>query len=161
MATPITIGEILAGKLIPYFILGMGTMLLCVGIAVLGFNVPFQGSFLILLAISSLFLIASLSLGLLISTIARNQFIASQASLYIGFLPAFLLSGFIFEIQSMPLVLQGVTYLLPPRYYVSSLKTLFLTGNVPDLLFYDSLGIFVIACFLIFIVVKKTRKRLD
>lgn len=161
LATPVSIAEILMGKLLPYYFLGLCSLLLCVGIAVLGFHVPFEGSFILLLLISSLFLIASLSLGLLISTLSRNQFLASQAALNSAFLPAFLLSGFIFEIHSMPQVLQYITYIFPPRYFVSSLKMIFLTGDAYEVLFYNSLGIFLIACVLIFFVAKNTRKRLD
>lgn len=159
--TPLSIQEILLGKLIPYFLLGIGSLLVCFAFAVLLFKVPFRGSFGLLLLISSVFLFTSLSLGLLISITARNQFVASQAALYSAFLPAFLLSGFIFELKSMPVVLQGVTYLIPARYFVTCLQTLFLTGNVYSLLLFNTLGIALIGSFFFILNMRKIRKRLD
>lgn len=161
MATSVTIGEILWGKIIPYFILGLGSMVVCVMFAVFIFNVPFRGSLSLLLLVASIFLATSLSLGLLISTLARNQFVASQGALYTAFLPAFMLSGFIFEIQNMPIIIQGLTYLMPARYFVNSLQTLFLAGDVYPLIWKDCVGIMIIGLVLIMIVRRKIRKRLD
>ncbi len=161
MSTPITIFEIILGKLVPYFVLGLGAMSVCVLFSVVIFDVPFRGSVLLLLGVSSLFLYAALSLGLLISTISRNQFVASQASLYAAFLPAFLLSGFLFEIKSMPTVIQGLTYVLPARYFVNTLQTLFLAGDVTKLIIVDAVGIISIGSVFVFVILKKTRKRLD
>jgi ABC-2 type transport system permease protein len=161
MATPVTIGEIMWGKIIPYFILGLCSMLVCVVLAVFVFNVPLRGSIWMLGFVSSLFLATSLSLGLLISTLAKNQFVASQGALYTAFLPAFVLSGFIFEIQSMPTIIQIFTYILPARYFVNSLQTLFLTGDVLPLIFRNCFGIVLIGSFFLFMVRRKIRKRLD
>ena len=99
MATPVGVSEFLLGKLIPYFLLGMGAMGLSATAAVFVFDVPFRGSIPMLLVVSATFLVTMLPLGLLISTLARNQFVASQAALVAAFLPAFELSGFIFEIE--------------------------------------------------------------
>ena len=123
LATPITPGELLAGKIVPYFALGMTAMALSVAVTVFGFGVPFRGSRLALLAISSAYIAVMLALGLLISTLAKNQFAASQAALIAGFLPAFELSGFIFEIDSMPAPIRLLASVLPPRYFVSSMQT--------------------------------------
>ena len=113
--------------------------------AVVVFGIPFRGSFLVLAAISSAFLAAMLPLGLLISTVTRNQFAASQAALVSAFLPAFELSGFIFEIDSMPAPIRLFTYVLPARYFVSSLQTLFLAGDVASVLVPDTLALLTIA----------------
>ena len=102
LVTPVAMREILLGKLIPYFVLGMGGMALSVAMAVWLFDVPLRGSLLVLLLASSLFLLAALGMGLLISIVARNQFVAGQVAIIVTFLPAFLLSGFIFDIGSMP-----------------------------------------------------------
>ena len=102
MVTPIRIGELMVGKLVPYFILGMGGMLLSVAMALWLFDVPLRGSFWALTAASALFMMVALGMGLLISVVARNQFVAGQISILITFLPAFILSGFIFQISSMP-----------------------------------------------------------
>ncbi|EQD51782.1 ABC-2 type transporter, partial [mine drainage metagenome] len=96
MASPVSMGEILLGKLVPYFVLGMGGMLLSVAMAVWLFAVPLVGSFWLLVACSALFLLVALSMGLLISTLAKNQFVAAQVAVIVTFLPAFILSGFIF-----------------------------------------------------------------
>lgn len=161
LVTPLRVSEILLGKLIPYFILGIGSLLVCLLLSIFIFDVPFRGSLWLLLLVSSLFLISALGLGLLISTLAKNQFIASQAALYSAFLPAFLLSGFIFEIESMPIFLQKITFLLPARYFVQSLKTLFLAGDVYTLIAFNSLGIIIMGSLFLFIAKTKIRKRLD
>ena len=161
LVTPLRVSEILLGKLVPYFILGIGSLLVCLLLSILVFSVPFRGSLWLLLLVSSLFLISALGLGLLISTLAKNQFIASQAALYSAFLPAFLLSGFIFEIESMPDALQKVTFILPARYFVQSLKTLFLAGDVYTLIALNASGIILMGALFLFIAKTKIRKRLD
>jgi ABC-2 type transport system permease protein len=114
-----------------------------------------------MLLVGSLFLLAALSLGLLISTLARNQFIAAQTSIFTAFLPAFLLSGMIFELSSMPLPLQIISRLFTARYLVSSMQTLFLVGDVYSIVFMDCLSIMLIIAVLTFFIVKNTRKKLD
>ncbi len=130
MATPVTAAELLAGKILPYFALGMISMTLCVLLAVFGFGVPFRGSIAALYALSAAFLMPSLGQGLLISAATKNQFLASQLALLSGFLPSFLLSGFLFEINSMPQPIQWLTVLVPARYLIPSLQTVFLAGDV-------------------------------
>jgi ABC-2 type transport system permease protein len=122
-ATPIKMREIILSKLITYFILGIGGMLLSVVTAIWLFRVPLRGSFIILFITSSLFLLVALGMGLLISSITKKQFVASQIAIITTYLPAFLLSGFIFDIASMPLVVQGITYVLAARYFVAILQT--------------------------------------
>lgn len=161
MSTPVTIIEILVGKLIPYYILGMGSMTFCVCIAVFLYNVPLRGSFWVLALVSSMFLFSALGLGLFISTISRNQFAASQAAIVTAFLPAFILSGFLFEIDSMPVLIRGLTYVLPARYFVSSLQTLFLVGNVWSLILYDLIPMILIGLIFFLLTASKTKKRLD
>ncbi len=161
MSTPVHIFEILLGKVIPYFVLGMSSMLMCVFIAVFFYGVPLRGSFFLLIVISGIFLVSSLGLGLFISTVSRNQFAASQASIFAAFLPAFMLSGFIFEIASMPLPIRMITYILPARYFVSSLQTLFLVGNVWSLLLYDALAMIGIGMVIFIATARRTVKRLD
>src|SRR5690606_11582134 len=94
------------------------------------FDVPLRGSFAVLFAASALFLLVALGMGLLISTVAKNQFVAGQVAIIVTFLPAFMLSGFIFDINSMPAPVQAITYLIAARYFVAILHTLFLAGNV-------------------------------
>jgi ABC-2 type transport system permease protein len=161
MTTPVGVSEFLLGKLIPYFLLGMGAMSLAATAAVWVFNVPFRGSIPMLLAVTALFLLTMLPQGLLISTVTRNQFVASQAALIAAFLPAFELSGFIFEISSMPPAIRILTYFLPARYYVTSLQTLFLAGDVLPVLLPAMATLATIAAILLSLLVYKTRMRLE
>jgi ABC-2 type transport system permease protein len=129
ISTPVHPLEVLAGKLAPYFVIGMVDAALCVGIAVWWFSVPFRGSLAALLAASALFLAAVLLLGFLISARAGSQLAASQFAIILTFLPSFLLSGFAFPIEQMPAVVRAITVAIPARYYVVILKGLFLKGN--------------------------------
>jgi ABC-2 type transport system permease protein len=129
MATPVTAAELLAGKILPYFLLGLAAMTLCVLLAVFLFAVPFRGSIVALYVLSAAFLVPALGQGLLISAATRNQFLASQLAMISGFLPSFLLSGFLFEINSMPTIIQWITAILPARYFIPSLLTVFLAGD--------------------------------
>jgi len=161
MATPIQKSEIILGKLIPYFLLGLGSMILCLLIATLLFDVPFRGSFFVLLLSTSIFLVAALSQGLLISTLTRNQMVAGQIAVITGFVPSFMLTGFIFELQSMPTWLQIVSYILPARYFIAILKTSFLTGTVWELLIPNLLCLSFIAGVFLLVVAHLMNKRVD
>jgi ABC-2 type transport system permease protein len=161
MVTPVTIPDILLGKLIPYFLLGMGGMSLSVAMAVWLFQVPLRGSLAALFAVSALFLIVALGMGLLISTAAKDQFVAGQIAIIATFLPAFILSGFIFDIGSMPALIQGVTHFIAARYFVAILQTLFLAGNVWPLIAINSLALLIMAFAFLALVRWRTRKRLQ
>jgi ABC-2 type transport system permease protein len=128
--TPVEKDEILLGKTIPYFVLGIIGLTLCLLAAKFLFNVPIRGSVAVLVAVSMLYLLVALGIGLLISVATKSQFVASQITLLITFLPAFMLSGFIFDVRSMPTGVRLLTYALPARYYVTLLQTLFLAGDV-------------------------------
>ena len=161
MVTPIRIGELVAGKLIPYFILGMGGMLLSVVMALWLFDVPLRGSFWALTAASALFMLVSLGMGLLISVVAKNQFVAGQISIIITFLPAFILSGFIFQISSMPAAIQVITHIIPARYYVAILQTLFLAGDIWPIVLSNSAALVVMMVIFLGLARRKMQKRLD
>ena len=128
--TPVRPGEILLGKTIPYFVLGMIGLVLCLISAKFLFHVPFRGSVVVLIGVSMLYLLVALALGLLISSALKSQFVASQITLLVTFLPAVMLSGFLFDLRSLPAVVQLITYLLPARYYVTLLQTIFLVGDI-------------------------------
>lgn len=134
ISTPVTRLEIILGKLVPYFFIGLLDTALCAMIGRWWFHVPFRGAPLLLLAASSLFLIVVLGLGFLISVVAKSQLVASQVALVATFLPAFLLSGFMFAIANMPYAIQLFTYIIPARYYVAILQALFLKGVGPEIL---------------------------
>ena len=161
LVTPVRVREILLGKLIPYFLLGMGGLLLSVAMTVFLFDVPLRGSLWVLLGTSALFLLAALGMGLLISTVARDQFIAGQVAILSTFLPAFLLSGFIFDIGSMPAPIQVITHAIAARYFVAILQTVFLAGNVWSVIGVNALALVLIAALFLTLVRRRTRKRLD
>lgn len=160
MATPVTMPELIFGKLIPYFILGITSMFICTIAAITIFGVPFRGSVLLLFAISAVFLITALEWGLLISTAAKNQFIASQAALLSAYLPSFILSGFVFEIRSMPGFIQFLTHFVPAKYFVSSLQTLFLAGDIYSAILPNLVILSIFALLLFLLILRKTVKRL-
>lgn len=161
LASPVTRAEILLSKLLPYYVLGMISMVLCVAVAVFFMGIPFRGSILMLLLVGSLFLGSALGLGLLLSTVTRNQFNAAQAALNAAFLPAMILSGFIFEIRSMPIVIQAITYLIPARYFVTAMQTLFQAGNVWSVLGKSMLFLALASIFFIGLTALKTRRNLE
>lgn len=160
LVTPVAMSEILIGKIAPYYILGMGGMGISVVMAEWLFLVPLRGSLWILVGTTSLFLLSALGMGLLISTLAKVQFVAAQIAIIATFLPAFMLSGFIFDIQSMPAAIRGVTYLLPARYFVSSLQTIFSAGDVPEILIPNGAALLVMAAVFLGLTRFVARKRL-
>jgi ABC-2 type transport system permease protein len=161
MVTPANVTEILLGKLIPYFLLGTGGMLLSVAMAVWLFEVPLRGSFWLLFMTASLFLFVALGMGLLISSVAKNQFIAGQVAIIATFLPAFLLSGFIFDIGSMPAVVQVITHLVAGRYFVAIVDTLFLAGDVWSVILPNAAALALMAVIFLGLSWRTTRKRLE
>ena len=161
MVTPIRIGELLLGKLLPYFVLGMGGMLLSVAMARWQFGVPLTGSFWLLLVTSTLFMLVALGMGLLISTVARNQFVAGQIAILVTFLPAFILSGFIFDIGSMPAPIQFITHVVPARYFVAILQTLFLAGDVWPVVLGNAAALLMMMLIFFAVLGRKARKRLE
>jgi ABC-2 type transport system permease protein len=128
--TPVRSGEILLGKTIPYFGLGLLGLLLCVVSSKFLFHVPIVGSLVVLLGASMLYVLVALGVGLLISSYFKNQLVASQLTMLATFMPALMLSGFLFDLRSMPAVIRAITYLLPARYYVALLQTTFLAGDI-------------------------------
>lgn len=130
LSTPISIPALVLSKLLPYYVLGLASTAICVAVAVLGYGLPFRGSFLALFLVASAFLAAVLGQGLLISAGTKNQFVSTQFALLSGFLPSLLLSGFLFEIDSMPVGIQWLTYIVPARYLIPPLQSVFLVGDI-------------------------------
>jgi ABC-2 type transport system permease protein len=161
LASPITRTEFLLSKLLPYYGLGIASLFICLTVSVLLLGVPFRGSLLVLWMVGSLFLGSALGLGLLLSSVTRNQFNAAQAALNAAFLPALILSGFIYEIRSMPAVIRAVTYLVPARYFVTAMQTLFQAGDVWPLLLRSMAFLTIASAFFIGLTAVKTRRRLD
>ncbi|SRR2546425_2783847 len=160
ISTPVTPLEIMLGKLVPYFAIGMFDVIVCALMALYWFHVPFRGSFLTLLISSAMFMVVVLSLGFFISVVAKNQLAASQIALLVTFLPAFLLSGFLYAIEQMPVTLQWITRILPARYYVALLKKVFLKGTPTALLYADLVPLAVFALVLALLATRAFHKRL-
>jgi ABC-2 type transport system permease protein len=161
ISTPVTAMEIMLGKLAPYFVLGMLDTIISALIAIYWFDVPFRGSWVTLMVASAMFMVVVLSLGFFISVLAKSQFAASQIALLITFLPAFLLSGFLFSIEQMPIALQWITRVLPARYYVSVLKKIFLKGTPAHLLYADLVPLAVFTFVLALLATRSFHKRLE
>jgi ABC-2 type transport system permease protein len=161
MVTPVTLRELLIGKTLPYFVLGMGGMGVSVAMAVWQFGVPLRGSLWVLLACSSLFLLVALGMGLLISVVARNQFVAGMVAIVTTFLPAFLLSGFLFDIDSMPAVVQALTHLVAARYFIAVLQSLFLAGDLWGVILPNALALAVMAVVFFGLARRRLHKRLE
>ena len=145
MVTRVRMSEILLAKLVPYFLLGMGGMAASVALAVFLFGVPLHGSILVLTGASALFMLAALGMGLLISGVARNQFVAGQIAIITTFLPAFILSGFVFDINSMPHAVQIITHIVAARYFVAILQSVFLAGDVWSVILPNAAALAVMA----------------
>jgi len=160
VSTPVTPLEIMLGKLAPYFLIGMFDVVVCALLALYWFHVPFRGSFVALLISSALFMVVVLALGFFISVVAKNQLAASQMALLATFLPAFLLSGFLYAIEQMPVILQWITRILPARYYVSLLKKIFLKGTATSLLYADLIPLTIFALVLTVLATRSFHKRL-
>ena len=161
ISTPVTAMEIMLGKLAPYFVLGMLDTVISATIAIYWFHVPFRGSWVTLMGASALFMTVVLALGFYISVLAKSQFAASQIALLITFLPAFLLSGFLFSIEQMPIALQWITRILPARYYVSALKEIFLKGTPARMLSAELIPLAVFAFVLALVATRSFHKRLE
>ncbi len=161
MVTPLHIRELIAGKLVPYFVLGMGGMLFTVALAVWQFDVPLRGSLWALAGAGALFMLVSLAMGLAISFAAKNQFVAGQVAIVVTFLPAFILSGFIFDIHSMPGPIQVITHVVPARYFVAILQSLFLAGDVWPVYWANMAAMVVLLAAFMTMVRRKARKRLE
>ena len=159
--TPMRAGELLISKLLPYFGLGMIGFLLCLVAGKFLFHVPLRGSLLLLCLASMIYLLVSLGTGLLVSTLVKSQFLASQSAMLLTFLPAMMLSGFLYDLRSMPAFIRGITYALPARYAVTLMQTLYLAGDVGSVL-WPNLGVLAaMAAGLMIATRLATRKRLS
>jgi len=161
LATPVGTMDMLLGKLIPYYVLGMASNCVCVLVGIYLFHVPFRGSAAALFLTSSSFLLASLGMGFFISTLCKNQFLASQLALAVAFLPNYILSGALFEIQSMPYIIQIISYCFPARYYVTCLQTIFITGDIWALFFPNMLFMFAVALLFFVLTIRITPERME
>jgi ABC-2 type transport system permease protein len=158
--TPVRSGEILLGKTIPYFGLGLIGLLLCIVSGKFLFRVPIVGSLAVLVGGSMLYVLVAVGVGLLISSYFKNQLVASQLTMLATFMPALMLSGFLFDLRSMPFGVRAITYVLPARYYVALLQTTFLAGDVWRVILPDTAVLALTAALLGYASRAVTHKRL-
>lgn len=161
LTTKVNKMQLVLGKYIPYFILGMISMMFNVFLCINVFQIPFRGNLFVLFGFAALFLLAAMGQGLLISTILKNQFTASQAALVAGFLPALMLSGLVFPIISMPEALQILSSIVPSKYFVSCIQSEFMVGTIPEIIVPNCIFLGVFSLILFCIVYKKTQIRLE
>ncbi len=161
ISTPVRAEEIILGKTIPYFILGLCALSMCLCAAAWLFNVPMRGSNILIILCSALYLLISLSIGLVISATLKSQFLASQIVLIISFLPVVMLSGFIFDLNSAPTIAYYIAHIFPSTWYISLLQTLFLAGDVHYIVFRD-MSVLLLYLFILFNLTKiKIKKSLE
>ncbi len=154
--TPVTEGEVITGKLITYFLIGLIDVILYILMGEFLFHVPLMGNSLLVFLFATIFLMCMLSFGIFVSIVMKSQLASSQVTITTTMLPAFLLSGFVFDINNMPVVIQWITYLFPARYFVDILRGLYLKGvgieylyiNAGFLIFYSV--ILLVLCRLLF-----------
>ena len=161
LATSVKTIHIVLGKYIPYFILGMLSLTFNIFLCIVIFQIPFRGNYLVLLLVSSLFLFTSLGIGLNVSSVLKNQFLASMVAMSVGFMPALMLSGLMFPINSMPVFFQHLTRILPPRYYVSFIESEFMAGTVPEIVIANAIYLTILGLILFAAVYKNTLMRLE
>jgi ABC-2 type transport system permease protein len=159
--TPMRAGEFLVSKFLPYFGLGMIGFVLCLLAGQFLFHVPMRGSFALLCLASMIYLLVALGIGLLVSTLVKSQFLASQLAMLLTFLPAMMLSGFLYDLRSMPVFIRGITYALPARYAVALMQTLYLAGDVGSVVWPNLLILGAMAAALMILTRLATRKRLS
>jgi ABC-2 type transport system permease protein len=159
--TPMRAGEFLVSKFLPYFGLGMIGFVLCLLAGQFLFHVPLRGSLTLLCLASMIYLLVALGTGLLVSTLVKSQFLASQLAMLLTFMPAMMLSGFLYDLRSMPAVIRGISYALPARYAVSLMQTLYLAGDVESVVWPNLLILAAMAAALIILTRLATRKRLS
>ncbi|MBN1393895.1 MAG: ABC transporter permease [Pirellulales bacterium] len=160
ISTPVAPGELILGKLTPYFVIGMCDVLLAVLMAEFVFRVPLRGNVALLFALSAVFLAGALAMGMTVSIVTRSQLLSCQVAVVATFLPAFLLSGFIFTIANMPAVIRGITYIVPARYFVTILKGIYLKGVGLEILGVEALFLAVYAAVMVLIARVKLKKKL-
>jgi ABC-2 type transport system permease protein len=159
--TPMRAGEFLISKLLPYFALGMIGFVLCLLAGQYLFHVPLRGSLFLLCVASMIYLLVALGIGLLVSTLVKSQFLASQLAMTLTFLPAMMLSGFLYDLRSMPTFIRGITYVLPARYAVALMQTLYLAGNVGSVVWLNMGVLAAMAAALMVLTRLATRKQLS
>ncbi len=161
ISTHISKIQFILSKIIPYFLLGLTSFAFNVFLCIFIFKIPFCGNMLILFIVSSIFLLVCLNIGLIISSLFKNQFTSSQTVMVLGFMPSLMLSGLIYPIFSMPKWIQIMSIIIPARYYVSTIQTQFLAGNVLSITLKNTFYLIIFFIISTFILYKKINLRLN
>ena len=159
ISTPVKRGELILGKLIPYFIIGFFDLLVAIAMGQFIFIVPLRGNLILLLILSSIFLIGALGQGIYFSIVAKNQRSAMQLAILTTFLPTFLLSGFVYPIYNMPKIIQVITYALPARYFINILKGIYLKAEGLNILWPQALFLLLFALMMVFFAYRRFEKK--
>jgi ABC-2 type transport system permease protein len=160
ISTPVKVPELIFGKMLPYFFIGVVDVIMIVLIGEYLFHVPLRGSLFFLFAMTTIFLIGALAMGMLISIITKSQLLASQLAMVVTFLPSFLLSGFLSSIHNMPAAIQGVTYFVPARYFISLLRSIYLKGVGFSVLYGEAIFLTAFAVLMVVLANLKFKKKL-
>jgi len=161
ISTPIRGHELIFGKVIPYFVIGMVDVVIAVAMGEWLFHVPLRGSPALLFAMAALFLTGALFLGMTLSITLKSQVLANQIALVAGFLPTLILSGFVFAIENMPVLLQGLTYIVPARYFIAIMRGIYMKGIGLEILWLNALLLFIYAAVLILAANRRLKLRLE
>lgn len=160
ISTPVKVPELIMGKILPYFLIGLFDVILIVTVGEILFQVPLKGSLILLFVMTLIFLIGSLSLGIVISIVTKTQLLASQLAMVSTFLPSFLLSGFLSTISNMPTGIQMMSYVVPARYFITLLRSLYLKGAGLTILFWEALFLTCFALVMVILAHLKFKKKL-
>jgi ABC-2 type transport system permease protein len=160
MSTPIRPTELVLGKIVPYYVIGIVDMAIAVAVGMLIFGVPLRGNPLVLFGSAFIFMLGVLSMGMFISAATKSQTLAFQTGILTSFLPAFLLSGFVYSIENMPVLIQAFTYLVPARYFVSLLKGVFLRGVGVKVLYVEGIMLIIFSVIMFRLAVSKVRLKI-
>ena len=157
--TPLTRTELIVGKLVPYGLVGLIDVLLVLSVAILWFHVPMRGSYILLFALTLVYLVSTLALGLFVSTISQTQQQAMMTTTFFFLIPMMLLSGFVFPIENMPAAIQPITYLIPVRYFLVILRSIFLKGVGLDVLWPQALALAGWGAAVLLLAISRSTKR--
>ena len=161
ISTPVRGPELIFGKVIPYFVIGMVDVIIAVLLGEFLFHVPMRGSWLLLFSVASVFLFGALFFGMTLSVVLKTQVLANQAALIGGFLPTLLLSGFVFAIENMPKVIQIITYLVPARYFIALMRGIYLKGVGLEVMWLNALLLVMYALFMMINANKRLKLQLE
>ena len=160
LSTPLRPSEMVFGKMLAYFAVGLADMLIVIALGMAVFQVPLRGSIPLLLGTGCIFLFGSLFWGILLSALTRSQLMAYQLGILTSFLPAFMLSGFIYSIENMPRVIQAISVIVPARYFVTILKGIYLKGVGVSVLWPQILFLIAYTTLVFFLATRKLKQKM-